>query len=135
MKNKRILIIIFLILAFASLFWFIINKNFPKEKAKTRIYSTEKSIDTVAVFRQFVDDFNTHKSEKINHYIDPKLGMIMYYHDGPYPIIEDLKNIERNLDWINEDIFTEVKLSNFPDYLGDFQFSKTGFFVQKNIRR
>lgn len=137
MKNKWYLIVIFLILALAFLLWskFSINSSNEKKskiEVSAKIDSSKVSIDTLQIFTKFANDFNSHKSEKINSYVNSKLGMVMYYHDGPYPIIESLSDIKQNLDWISEDIFIETKLSDFPEYLGDFQFSKIGFFVQKN---
>lgn len=113
------------------------NKNIvevPKvEKSQISITdSVKKDTDSTAIFKDFVKDFNSHQEKNINKYINTDLGMIMYYHDGPYPIITALKEIGYEIDWLNADLFENVKFESFPEYLGDFKFSKTGFFVQKN---
>jgi len=115
------------------------NKNIvevPKaEKLQTLVAdSVKKKADSSAIFEDFVKDFNSHQEKNINKYIDVDLEMIMYYHDGPYPIISALEEIGSEIDWLDTDLFENVKLETFPEYVGDFKFSKTGFFVQRNNR-
>ncbi|WP_133297203.1 hypothetical protein, partial [Chryseobacterium piscium] len=112
------------------IYFYLNNKNIvevPKvEKSQISVTdSVKKETDSTAIFEDFVKDFNSHQEKNINKYIDADLGMIMYYHDGPYPIITALEEIGYEIDWLNIDLFENVKLEDFPEYLGDFKFSKT----------
>lgn len=109
------------------------EKPVQKEKNIEKIQvPAESEIDSAAIFSKFVNHFNSHKAINLDQYIDPKLGMIMYYHDGPYPIISLQSSIGSDIDWLERDIFENIKFENSPDYVGDFKFSKTGFFIRKN---
>lgn len=137
MKIRSIyfLIILFVVAGISVFFYFNSDK---KEQEKT-VVATSKSIDSVkvetdsiSVFSRFVKDFNSQEVKKIDQYIDPKIGVVMYYHDGPYPIISLKSSLENEIDWLENAIFENVKFSGSPNYLGDFKFSDTGFFVDKN---
>lgn len=119
------------------IYFYLNNKNSAvvAKLEKTEILVTDsakKESDSTAIFKDFVKDFNSHQEKNINKYIDEGMGMVMYYHDGPYPIITALKEIGSEIDWLDIDLSENVKFEDFPEYLGDFKFSKTGFFVQKN---
>ncbi|MDO3425575.1 hypothetical protein QWT87_11810 [Chryseobacterium sp. APV1] len=58
--------------------------------------------------------------------------MMLFYHDGPYPILRINSTLEDEIDWFNQDVFENVDFTDSPMYLGDFEFSKTGFFVKQN---
>lgn len=137
MNKPRIYIFVVISIA-AILFVVRLMKSEEKENVKGSSFEKKteqllgKSSDSAFAFKKFAEDFNSHKAQNINNYIDPKLGMVMYYHDGPYPIIEMLSEIGSEIDWINDDIFTNVEFNGSPNYLGDFEFSKTGFFVKEN---
>lgn len=137
MNKPRIYIFVVISIA-AILFVVWLMKSEEKENVKGSSFEKKteqllgKSSDSAFAFKKFAEDFNSHKAQNINNYIDPKLGMVMYYHDGPYPIIEMLSEIGSEIDWINDDIFTNVEFNGSPNYLGDFEFSKTGFFVKEN---
>ncbi|GAA5098603.1 hypothetical protein GCM10023210_34960 [Chryseobacterium ginsengisoli] len=117
-------------------FIFLINKKEQKIEGKpfeNQIKTVKgKKNDSLLIFEKFVKDFNSHKADNIDKYIDPELGMMLFYHDGPYPILKVTSTIKDEIDWFNQDIFENVAFENSPDYLGDFEFSKTGFFVTKN---
>lgn len=134
--NKKYLLIPAMILI-AGLLFYVSKKSQVRESnrtevsVKTKLIVPEK-IDTLEIFRKFATDFNTHLAKNINSYIDPKLGLAMYYHDGPYPILQVKNSVDQEIDWFMMDIFENVEFASFPNYLGDFKFEKTGFFIVKN---
>lgn len=137
MKTKTAYFLLFLLLAatFSVIFYFNSDKKMQKQKVAVTSKSNDSvkaETDSVSVFSKFVKDFNSHKAKNLDQYIDPKLGMMMYYHDGPYPIISLKSNVENEIDWLESKIFEKVKFSEIPDYLGDFKFEDSGFFVSEN---
>lgn len=137
MKLNKIYLLIPVIILITGLLFYKYKKSQVRESnetessVKTEHIAPEK-IDTLQIFRKFVSDFNTHTAKNINSYIDPKLGMAMYYHDGPYPILQVKNSVDQEMDWIMMDVFENVEFTSFPNYLGDFKFEKTGFFIVKN---
>lgn len=138
-RTKAYIFIILGIVAMVSIiiYFYLNNKNIvevPKVE-KTQISVTDsvnEETDSNSVFSKFAKDFNSHKAKNLDRYVDPKLGMMMYYHDGPYPIISLKSSVEDEIDWLESEIFENVKFSESPDYIGDFKFAETGFFVSKN---
>ena len=137
MKTKTAYFLFFLLIAaiISLVFYF---KSDEKDKEQ-KIVVTSKSndsvkveIDSLSVFSKFAKDFNSHKAKNLDHYIDPELGMMMYYHDGPYPIISLKSSVDDEIDWLESEIFENVKFTESPNYIGDFKFAETGFFVSKN---
>ncbi|MGI9652195.1 hypothetical protein [Chryseobacterium sp. RLHN22] len=137
MKIKSIYFLVFLFVAAILFVAFYFNSD--KQAQEKQIIVTSKShdsvkssTDSISVFSKFVKDFNSQKVRAIDQYVDPKLGMVMYYHDGPYPIISLKSSLENEIDWLEDAVFEEVKFSESPKYIGDFKFSDTVFFVDKN---
>ncbi|MCX8526199.1 hypothetical protein OF897_19985 [Chryseobacterium formosus] len=137
MKNKTAFFLIFLLIAtvLSLVFYFKSDKQPQEQKFAVTSKSNDSvkaEIDSLSVFSKFAKDFNTHKAKNLDQYIDSKLGMIMYYHDGPYPIISLKSSVENEIDWLESEVFENVKFNQSSDYLGDFKFAETGFFVGKN---
>lgn len=134
MKRNKIFLLIPAIILIAVLIFFDFKKSPVSAFNKTEVSekTAPKKIDTLQIFKKFVTDFNTHLAKNINPYIDPKLGMAMYYHNGPYPILKVINSLNEEIDWITLDVFDNVEFASFPNYLGDFKFEKTGFFIVKN---
>lgn len=137
MKTKTAYFLIFLLIAavLSLVFYFKSDKQPQEQKVVVTLKSNDSvksEIDSLSVFSKFAKDFNTHKAKNLDQYIDSKLVMIMYYHDDPYPIISLKSSVENEIDWLESEIFENVKFKESPDYLGDFKFAETGFFVGKN---
>jgi|GEM_PF-2289429 len=139
-KNKKKYLLIFILIAIVSImlrfiFFDVAHKKDVNIKTVPPQHNkgvVQSEIDSGLIFSQFAKDFNSHQEKNINKYIDGDLGMMMYYYDGPYPIISLKSKIEYEIDWLENDIFENVEFQTPQDYLGDFQFSKTGFFVWRN---
>lgn len=136
-KTKTAYFLIFLlIVAILSLvFYFKSDKQHQEQKVAVTSKSNDSvkvEVDSISVFSKFANDFNSHKAKNLDQYIDPKLGMMMYYHDGPYPIISLKSSVENEIDWLESEIFENIKFAGLPDYIGDFKFAEIGFFVSKN---
>ncbi|WP_312389951.1 hypothetical protein [Chryseobacterium sp.] len=133
MKAKIYILITIFLSVILGVFWCMkSDKNSVKEY--TQRIETKETVksDSVSVFESFAKDFNSHQSAKINKYIDQKLGVALFYHDGPYPILQVAASIDQKIAWFNSDIFENIEFEELPDYLGDFRFAKTGFFVTEN---
>ncbi|MEN4759997.1 hypothetical protein ABEG63_06620 [Chryseobacterium sp. C39-AII1] len=133
MKAKIYILIAIFLSVILGVFWLMKpDKNsVKKDTQKIETKETVKS-DSVSVFESFAKDFNSHQSAKIDKYIDQKLGVALFYHDGPYPILQIEASIDEKIAWFNSDIFENIEFEKLPDYLGDFRFAKTGFFVTEN---
>ncbi|KQT16976.1 hypothetical protein ASG31_11460 [Chryseobacterium sp. Leaf404] len=137
MKTKTAYFLFFLLIAavISLVFYFKSDKKVHEKTVVSTLKSNDSvkaEIDSLSVFSKFAKDFNSHKAKNLDQYIDPKLGMMMYYHDGPYPIISLKSSVEDEIDWLESEIFENVKLNQSPNYIGDFKFAETGFFVSKN---
>jgi hypothetical protein len=137
LKTKTAYFLIFLLIAAVIFgeFYFNADKKTQQEKvvlAPKAKDSVKAETDSVAVFSKFVKDFNSHKAKNLDQYINSKLGMMMYYHDGPYPIISLKSSVENEIDWLDSEIFENITFHQFPNYIGDFKFADTGFFVNEN---
>ncbi|GEN77561.1 hypothetical protein [Chryseobacterium hagamense] len=138
MKRTKLYIFItsLIIIVLAALFF-----NLRKKKPEETIVAIERPIkeakenikeDSLIAFTDFVRDFNSHKAENIDRYIDPELGMMLFFHDGPYPILMISSTIKDEIDRFSQDIFENINSTDSPEYLGDFEFFKTGFFIRQN---
>ena len=136
-KTKLYILTAFFIIVISSVFFFNLrekehNENGFEVKKITKEKKENVKEDSLIVFTNFVKDFNSHKAENIDKYIDADLGMMLFYHDGPYPILRINSTLEDEIDWFNQDVFENVNFTDSPIYLGGFEFSKTGFFVKQN---
>ncbi len=135
-KTKIYILITFFTLIILGVFFFSSSEKDHTEKNQIRksMKGMKENVkeDSLIVFKNFIKDFNSHKAENIDQYIDPKLGMMLFFHDGPYPILRISSSIRDEIDRFGQDIFENINITDSPEYLGDFEFSKTGFFIRQN---
>lgn len=145
MEIKKILIksiiIIFILGSIISGFFFFKSrllemkpiKIITKEKNNndiTTISNEVTEIELNSFFLDFIEAYNSNKEENINKFIDEKDGFVEQVYEGPYPLIL-FRNEMDYIEWFRHKIFENVSSDKFPEYLGDTQFEKTGFFYEK----
>lgn len=77
---------------------------------------------------EFIKQFNTNKAANINKFIDKNDGLAIFVKDGYYPILSFPNKIDDWIEWFDFKIYDNVEFGKFPEYLGDGEFKKTGFY-------
>lgn len=77
---------------------------------------------------EFIKQFNTNKAAGINKFIDKNDGLAIFVKDGYYPILSFPNKIDDWIEWFDFKIYDNVEFGKFPEYLGDGEFKKTGFY-------
>lgn len=77
---------------------------------------------------EFIKQFNTNKAANINKFIDKNDGLAIFVKDGYYPILSFPNKIDDWIEWFDFKIYNNVEFGKFPEYLGDGEFKKTGFY-------
>lgn len=86
--------------------------------------------DVKLFLSKFIKQFHTHKAANINQYIDKNAGVAIFVKDGYYPILSFSNKIDDWIEWFDFKIYENVVLGKFPEYLGDNEFAKKGFFYK-----
>lgn len=92
---------------------------------------TEDYINIDSQLKDFIKAFNTNEYKKIDAFIDQKIGCLISYKDGYYPILTFKNSIEEEIDWFTDKVHTNIISDEKPSYLGDLEFKKNGFFNQE----
>jgi hypothetical protein len=146
-KNKILkttLIIGFVTVLITSLFFYTKSNSSEKIPEKVTPQSPPKEVAIIPetipevitetelndFFQDFIKAFNTNKVNEINRFIDEKDGLVEFVYDGYYPLII-FSNKMDYIEWFETKIHKNVFSEKFPEYLGDTQFEKTGFFYEK----
>ncbi|MCL9804799.1 hypothetical protein NAT51_04660 [Flavobacterium amniphilum] len=82
------------------------------------------------LFEKFIIAFNSNDYKKLDQFIDKKTGCLFSYKDGYYPILTFSTSFKDNFDWFNDEISTNIVHNDSPEYLGDLEFKKNGFFYE-----
>lgn len=145
MKKNRILIsLIFICLVLGIIIFTIFHfksttlqvkayEIAPKEKNNDKIIQISEEVsktELVSFFQDFIKAYNSNKEENINRFIDEQDGFVEQVYEGPYPLIL-FRNEMDYIEWFRHKISENVSADKFPEYLGDTQFEKTGFFYEK----
>lgn len=77
---------------------------------------------------EFIKQFSTNKASNINKFIDKNNGLAIFVRDGYYPILSFPNKIDDWIEWFDFKIYDNVEFGKFPEYLGDGEFEKTGFY-------
>lgn len=143
MKNKNIYIILIItVFALAAYFSFFNSSDVKKTELtnETKIdtlQKEEKSLEICSAeevnlfFKDFIAAFNSQKPNKMDKFINPDEGFLSFYYDGVYPILDFQNSFKTNLEWYKDSIFESISSEKFPEYFGDGEFEKTGFFISK----
>lgn len=78
--------------------------------------------------KEFIKQFQTNKKANINPFINKKDGLAIFVKDGYYPILSFSTKIDDWIEWFDFKIYDNIVFEKFPEYLGDGEFKKTGFF-------
>ncbi len=108
-------------------------KIIPKEKNNENAIAISEEVsetELISFFQDFIKAYNSNKEENINRFIDQKDGFVEQVYEGPYPLIL-FRNEMDYIEWFSNKISENVSSDKFPEYLGDTQFEKTGFFYEK----
>ncbi|KFF06561.1 hypothetical protein [Flavobacterium reichenbachii] len=108
-------------------------------KKKTEIVAKVDSVasfDTTACsdvevklfLKEFIKQFHTNKAANINKFVDKNDGLAIFVKDGYYPVLSFSNGIDDRIEWFNFKIYENVMHEPFPEYLGDTEFKKKGFF-------
>lgn len=84
--------------------------------------------ETRLFLNEFIKQFITNKASNINQFVDKKDGLAIFVKDGYYPILSFSNKIDDWIEWFDFKIYKNVIHEPFPEYLGDNEFKKTGFF-------
>ncbi|WP_316634391.1 hypothetical protein [uncultured Flavobacterium sp.] len=108
----------------------VIVKNEPiVEKDSVAFDTTACSDKEVRLFlSEFIKQFSTNKASNINKFIDKTNGLAIFVRDGYYPILSFPNKIDDWIEWFDFKIYDNVEFGKFPEYLGDGEFKKTGFY-------
>ncbi len=109
------------------------KKIITKEKINNDVIAISEEVsekELVSFFHDFIKAYNSNKEENINQFIDEKDGFVEQVYDGYYPLIL-FRNEMDYIEWFSKKISENVSSGKFPEYLGDTQFEKTGFFYEK----
>lgn len=91
--------------------------------------TTECSDAEVKLFlKEFIKQFQTNKAANINTFISEEDGLAVFLRDGYYPILSFPNKIDNWIEWFNFEVYDNIISEEFPEYLGDGEFRKTGFF-------
>ncbi|WP_123774096.1 hypothetical protein [[Flexibacter] sp. ATCC 35103] len=90
------------------------------------IASSDKEVKLF--LNEFIKQFSTNKASNINQFVDKKDGLAIFVKDGYYPILSFSNKIDDWIEWFNFKIYKNIIHEPFPEYLGDNEFKKTGFF-------
>jgi hypothetical protein len=77
---------------------------------------------------EFIKQFQTNKASNINKFIDKSNGLAIFVKDGYYPILSFPNKIDDWIEWFDFKIYDNLEFGKFPEYLGDGEFKKTGFY-------
>jgi len=80
---------------------------------------------------EFIKQFQTNKASNINKFIDKSNGLAIFVKDGYYPILSFPNKIDDWIEWFDFKIYENIEFGKFPEYLGDGEFKKTGFYYVK----
>lgn len=108
----------------------VIKKTELIEKKEAVAFDTKDCSDEeVKLFlSEFIKQFSTNKAANINKFVDKTNGLAIFVRDGYYPILSFSDGIDDWIEWFNFKIYDNVVFEKFPEYLGDGEFRKTGFF-------
>lgn len=81
--------------------------------------------------KEFIKKFNTNKASDLNAFINKPNGVAIFVRDGYYPILSFSDGIDDWIEWFDFKIYDNVEFNKFPEYLGDGEFEKTGFYCVK----
>ncbi len=84
---------------------------------------------------EFINAFNSNEYKKIDAFIDQETGCLISYKDGYYPILTFRNSIKEEINWFKDKVYTNVISDEKPNYLGDLEFKKNGFFYQEYINK
>ena len=109
------------------------------KKTETIVEKDSVAFDTMACSDQevrlflseFIKQFQTNKSSNINKFIDKSNGLAIFVKDGYYPILSFPNKIDDWIEWFDFKIYENIEFGKFPEYLGDGEFKKTGFYYVK----
>ncbi|MBF4519176.1 hypothetical protein IRZ71_22725 [Flavobacterium sp. ANB] len=108
----------------------VIKKTTLIEKKESVPFDTTACSDKeVKLFlSEFIKQFSTNKASNINKFIDKTNGLAIFVKDGYYPILSFPNKIDDWIEWFDFKIYDNVEFGKFPEYLGDGEFKKTGFY-------
>jgi hypothetical protein len=123
----------------AILLFILLSLSCKKQEDNNNIPSIAQTTDETDVnipqknsinqqLEEFIIAFNSNDYKKIDQFIDPKMGCLFSFKDGYYPILTFSNTIEENMPWYKDKIYTNIINEKAPDYQGNLQFKKTGFF-------
>ena len=102
------------------------------EKDSVALDTTACSDKEVRLFlSEFIKQFQTNKASNINKFIDKSNGLAIFVKDGYYPILSFPNKIDDWIEWFDFKIYENIEFGKFPEYLGDGEFKKTGFYYVK----
>ena len=102
------------------------------EKDSVAFDTTACSDQEVRLFlSEFIKQFQTNKASNINKFIDKSNGLAIFVKDGYYPILSFPNKIDDWIEWFDFKIYDNIEFGKFPEYLGDGEFKKTGFYYVK----
>ena len=102
------------------------------EKDSVALDTTACSDKEVRLFlSEFIKQFQTNKASNINKFIDKSNGLAIFVKDGYYPILSFPNKIDDWIEWFDFKIYENIEFGKFPQYLGDGEFKKTGFYYVK----
>lgn len=102
------------------------------EKDSVAFDTTACSYKEVRLFlSEFIKQFQTNKALNINKFIDKSNGLAIFVKDGYYPILSFPNKIDDWIEWFDFKIYENIEFGKFPEYLGDGEFKKTGFYYVK----
>jgi hypothetical protein len=87
--------------------------------------------DVELFLKEFIKKFNTHKASDLNAFISKTNGIAIFVKDGYYPILSFPNKIDNWIEWFDFKIYDNVESGDFPKYIGDGEFEKTGFYYVK----
>ena len=143
MKNKSIYIVIVIALLALVAYFSYFNSNDVKKfevKSETKLDTLQNNQNSLEMcsdeevnsfFKDFIVAFNSQKTNEIDKFINSKEGFLSFYYGGVYPILDFQNSVETNLEWYKDTISETISSENFPEYFGDGEFEKTGFFITK----
>lgn len=85
-------------------------------------------VEVKLFLKEFIKQFQTNKAANINAFINEEDGLAVFLRDGYYPILSFPNHIDAWIEWFNFKIYDNLVFEKFPEYLGDGEFRKTGFF-------
>lgn len=111
----------------------VVKKTELIAKKDSVVFDTTACSDKeVKLFLQeFIKKFNAHKVSDLNAFISRPNGLAIFVKDGYYPILSFSDKIDDWIEWFDFKIYNNVEFEKFPEYLGDGEFKKTGFYCVK----